>query len=146
MARTRGMSKTAYLERLAEVPLFRSLSKRDLQRLARHSNRVSVGAGEGVIREGETGYEFFVIASGTATVRRKRRKVATLDRGDFFGELALLGNIPRNASVTADTDLELQVLDRREFSAVLREVPEIAVKLLKGLAQRVSEADRKTIH
>lgn len=140
------MKKTAYLERLAKVPLFRSLSRRDLQRIATHATSHHAYKGETLTKEGRPGYEFFVIGEGRATVRRKGRKVASLKKGDFFGELALLDRVPRNASVVADTDMELWVLDGREFGAVLREVPEISVKLLAALAHRLSRADAKSIH
>lgn len=137
----RGLSKDAFLQRLAQVPMFRALSKQDLRRLGRHANLVTVDEGRQLTVEGKTGYEFFVIAEGTAIVRRKNRKVATLGPGDFFGELALLDNIPRTATVVADSSMSLYVLDRRDFSAVLREVPEVAIKLLRGLARRLAEAD-----
>lgn len=140
------MKKSAYLDRLANVPLFRSLSRRDLQRIATRATSHQARKGEALTREGRAGHEFFVIGEGRATVRRKGRKVASLKRGDFFGELALLDRVPRNATVVADTDMEVWVLDGREFGAVLREVPEIAVKLLSGLAHRLSAADAKSIH
>lgn len=142
----RSLTKSAYLDRLSGVPLFRALSKKDLRLVARHAALVDVPEGRELTREGETGYEFFVIAAGTATVKRKKRKVASLKAGDFFGELALLDNVPRNATVVADTDMQLYVLDRREFAAVLREVPEMALKLLRGMAHRLSDADAKTLH
>lgn len=140
------MKKSAYLDRLARVPLFKTLSRRDLQRIASNATAHRAVKGEELTREGRSGYEFFVIGEGRATVRRKGRKVASLKRGDFFGELALLDRVPRNATVTADTDMELWVLDGREFASVLREVPEIAVKILSALAHRLSTADAKTIH
>jgi len=140
------MQKSAYVDRLGRVPLFRSLSKRDLQLIGRSATPHQAVEGDKLTEEGKAGYEFFVIADGKATVRRKGRKVASLKKGDFFGELALLEKVPRNATVVADTDMELWVLDGREFMGVLREVPEIAVKLLSSLAKRLSEADAKSIH
>jgi CRP-like cAMP-binding protein len=137
------MKRSTYVERLARVPLFRVLAKKDLALVARHAEQVRIPAGKEIVREGGTGYEFFVIASGRATVKRKGRKVAALKLGDHFGELALLGAGTRNASVVAETDMDLYVLGRRDFAALLREVPEVAVKLLQGLAQRLSESDSK---
>lgn len=142
---SKRMQKSTYLDRLAKVPLFRSLSKRDLQRIAKNATPHQASKGDVLTREGRPGYEFFVIADGKAVVKRKKRKVAELKRGDFFGELALIERIPRNATVEATTDMELWVLDGREFAAVLREVPEIAVKLLSGLAKRLSQADGTSI-
>ena len=140
------MKKSTYLDRLAKVPLFRSLSRRDLQRIASHATSHRAYKGEELTTEGRPGYEFFVIGEGQATVRRKGRKVGSLKAGDFFGELALLERVPRNATVVASGDMELWVLDGREFGAVLREVPEIAVKILAAVAHRLSAADAKSLH
>ncbi len=73
--------------------------------------------------EGSTGSEFFVIIDGDATVSRRGRKVATLGPGDAFGELALLDKAPRNATVTAQTPMEVVVLGQREFGGLIDEVP-----------------------
>ena len=80
-------------------------------------------------------------------MRRNNKKVATLTAGGSFGELALLTRLPRNATVVADTEMELLVLGQREFSGLLDEVPGMAHKLLSSMAQRLSEADvRSTSH
>lgn len=140
------MSKQDYLEHLADVPLFAACSKKDLKLLARRAENVTVGAGTELVREGRPGHEFFVIADGRATVRRKNRKLASLQKGDFFGELALLDRAPRNATVVADTDMELFVLGQREFAGVIDEVPGLAHKLLAGMARRLREADAQRVH
>lgn len=139
------MKKSTYYDRLAKVPMFRTLAKRDLQRIGKFATLHEAEEGDILAKEGQRGQEFFVIASGKATVKRKNRKVAQLKAGDFFGELALLEKVPRNATVVADTDMELYVVSRQDFAAVLREVPEIAVKLLSGLAKRLSEADASSV-
>jgi len=105
-----------------------------------------VAAGKAIVSEGETGHEFFAIISGTATVTRHGQKIATLGPGDAFGELALLEKAPRNASVIADTDMELVVLGQREFAGIVDEVPGFARKLLAGMAKRLREADLQSVH
>lgn len=135
--------RTKHLEHLAEIPLFSALSKRDLGRIAKASNEVTVSAGHVLVDQGDAGREAFVIVDGTATVKRNGRKVGTLGPGDSIGELALLDHGPRTATVTADTDLTTLVLSAREFAGVLEEVPGLAQKLLGQLASRVRELDRQ---
>ncbi|MEY2478659.1 MAG: hypothetical protein QOG87_3974 [Actinomycetota bacterium] len=133
------------LDHLAQVRLFRACSRKELTTIGRASDEVKVGAGKTIVEEGQTGHEFFLILDGTATVQRNGRKVATLGPGDYFGELALLDRGPRNATVKADTDMEVLVLGQREFSGVLDEVPTIAHKLLSSMATRLREADAKEV-
>src|SRR4029077_11639310 len=131
----------AFLGHLSEVPLFSALSRQELALVARRAEDVQVDAGRVLVSEGATGAEFFVILSGTAKVSRRGRKVATLGPGAAFGELALLDKAPRNATVTAETPMELFVLAQREFGGILDEVPGVARKLLTGMARRLREAD-----
>lgn len=133
--------KDQYLEHLGKVPLFSACSKKELQTIARASDDVEVPAGKVLVEEGKPGHEFFLIEDGTAEVRRNNRKVATLARGQFFGELSLLDRGPRSATVIANTDMTLVVLGQREFLGVIDEVPAMAHKLLAALAGRLREAD-----
>jgi len=126
---------------LAAVPLFLACSKRDLQIVVRHTELVEVPAGTEVITEGAKGDAFFFILAGEAVVRRRGRKVATLGPGRFFGELALLDPGPRDATVVAQSPLTLGVLGARVFRAILRDVPSMSERLLRGMAQRLREAD-----
>ena len=136
-------SRTKHLEHLAEIPLFSALSKRDLARIAKASNEITVEAGHVLVDQGDAGREAFVIVEGTASVKRNGRKVATLQPGDSIGELALLDHGPRTATVTAETELTALVLTAREFSGVLEEVPGLAQKMLGQLAARVRDLDRQ---
>ena len=102
-------------------------------------------AGKTLVAEGETGHEFFVILSGTARVSRRGRKIATLGPGSSFGELALLEKAPRNATIVAETDMELVVLGQREFAGIVDEVPGFARKMLAGMAKRLREADARSV-
>lgn len=135
--------KDTYLENLASVPLFSALSKKELQRLARASDEVTVKPGHELVRQGEIGREMFILVNGEATAKRNGRKVATLGPGAAFGELSLLDRGPRTATVTADTECTLLVMGAREFSGVLDDVPGISHKLLGSLASRIRDLDAK---
>ena len=135
--------KDAYLDHLASVPLFSALSRKELQRLARASDEVTVEAGHELTREGDVGREMFVLVSGSATARRNGRKVASIGPGAAFGELSLLDRGPRTATVTTDSESTLLVMASREFSGVLEDIPGIAHKLLAALAGRIRELDAK---
>ena len=134
------------LKYLSTVPLFSGCSKKDLELISKHSEHVQVSAGKALTTEGKVEYEFFMILDGKAKVVKKGKKVNTLGPGDFFGELALLDRAPRNATVTADTDLDVILLGQREFSALLDMVPTLAHKMLTGLARRIHEVDSKSLN
>jgi len=138
-------TRDIYLDHLAQVPLFSTCSRKDLQKLGKASDEIEVKAGKVLVEEGRPGHEFFLIEDGTAEVRRKNRKVATLGRGQFFGELSLLDRGPRSATVIANTDMTLVVLGQREFLGVIDEVPAMAHKLLAALAGRLREADSAAV-
>ena len=139
------MARDVFIEHLADVPLFSACSRKDLQLVARRAEDVKVDAGKQLVTEGDTGTEFFVIIDGNATVSHHGRKVADLGPGNFFGELALLERAPRNATITAETPMELVVLGQREFAGLIDDVPEFAHKLLAGLARRLREADKQSV-
>jgi CRP/FNR family transcriptional regulator, cyclic AMP receptor protein len=133
--------KSAYLEHLARVPLFSDCSKSELERLARRTTDITIQPGQAILKEGRTGFEFFVIVGGTAEVTRRGKRIAELGPGDFFGELALLDNAPRDATVTALTPMEVIVLTRAEFNAALAEAPRMTRKLMTGMARRLRQLD-----
>jgi CRP/FNR family transcriptional regulator, cyclic AMP receptor protein len=134
-----------FVDHLKQATLFRTCSRKDLQKVARRSEDRRVAAGTTIVSEGESGNEFFVILDGTASVSRQGQKVATLGPGGTFGELALLVDAPRNATVAADTDMQLVVVGQREFTALLDELPGFARKMLAGTAHRLREADRQAV-
>lgn len=139
------MSRRTYLKHLKKVPMFEAFSMKELELLGRLAEDVRVTAGKELIQEGSTGREFFVISSGKAKVSRNGRKIAELGSGKFFGELALLENAPRNATVTAETDMQVYVLGQREFLGLLNRVPALSMKMLKGMAARLREEDSKSV-
>ncbi|HZU73924.1 MAG TPA: cyclic nucleotide-binding domain-containing protein [Acidimicrobiales bacterium] len=131
------------INHLGQMWLFSTCSRRDLQRIARVCDEIEVPAGKVIMEEGAPGKEFFLILDGTAVVRRKNRKVATVGPGQYVGELALLTRMPRDSTVLADSDMRLLVLGQREFSAVLDDVPGLSHKLLEAMATRLRDADTK---
>ncbi|HEY5247586.1 MAG TPA: cyclic nucleotide-binding domain-containing protein [Dermatophilaceae bacterium] len=134
-------NRREYLEQLASVPLLRSCSKRELERVARVADEVHLEAGRTVVEEGHPGNECYVIISGSATVSREGTVIAEIGPGDHFGELAVLDGGPRTASVLATTDLDLLVIGRREFTALLEDVPGLTHKVLVNLAHWVRQLD-----
>ena len=139
------MARDSKLDHLGQVRLFSACNKKELGLIGKASDEVSVPAGKEIVTQGSTGHEFFLILSGEAAVKRSGRKVNTLSAGDYFGELALLSKGERNASVVAETDMDLLVLGQREFSGVLDEVPGRAHKLLVSMANRLREMDAKAV-
>ena len=136
-------SKKASLDHLRKVSLFSSCSTKDLEKIHKAGDEVPVKAGYVMVDQGQTGREAFIILSGTATVRRNGKKVATLGAGSVVGELSLLDHGPRTATVQCDTDCELLVITQRHFLAVIDSVPALSHKLLASLAGRIREFDRQ---
>ena len=132
-----------FVEHLTAVPLFCALGKKDLQLVAKKAEPVHVATGTAVVTEGAAGADFFVILDGKARVDRHGQKVAELGPGGFFGDLALLDRAPRNATVIAETDMELAKLGQHAFDELLEQVPGFAKKLLAGLARRLRQEDAK---
>jgi CRP/FNR family transcriptional regulator, cyclic AMP receptor protein len=135
----------ALVDHLRQVALFSTCSRKDLQKVAHRSEDKRVAAGTTIVSEGDNGDEFFVILDGTAAVSRQGRKIATLGPGSGFGEIALLEDAPRNATVVADTDIDLVVLGQSDFEGLLDAVPGFARKMLAGTAHRLREADARAI-
>jgi CRP-like cAMP-binding protein len=123
---------------LKRIPLFEHCSKKDLQRIAQIADELDLRAGKVLITEGERGREFFVLVAGEVEVRRKGRKLNTLGPGNFFGEMALLSKIPRTATVTALTPLDVLVITDRAFVDLLEKMPDLWLKVARALAERVT--------
>lgn len=122
---------------LESIELFGELTKKELKAVARLMTAVTVKPGRDLMVEGTSGREFLIIIAGEATVRRSGRVVARVGAGDFLGELAVIAGVPRTATVTADTEMQISVLNRREFSALLDEQPKLARKILVGAVKRL---------
>ena len=135
----RMFSQDAKVQALKGVPLFEGLSRKELVQLERVCEDVEVEPGKVLCQEGQIGHEFFVILDGKVQVTRKGGRVATLSNGDFVGEIALVTELPRTATVTAETPVRFFVLTRREFDAVLDQNPKVERKVLRALARRLAE-------
>ena len=128
-------------ELLEKVSMFSACNKKELGRLAAVAQERRVDSGAVLTKEGEPGDEFFVVAEGMAKASIKGRKVGSIPAGSFFGELSLLDQGPRTATVTADLPTRLVVITAKDFGKVIDEIPSIALKIMKGLATRIRKAD-----
>lgn len=131
------LRKTTKVDLIGRVPLFAECSKAELGHVAAVADELSLGGGTVLMREGERGREFVILVEGRARVERGGAHVATLGAGDFAGEIALVANVPRTATVVAETPLRVLVLSDRSFQTVIRETPSIAVKVLAVLGERL---------
>ena len=134
-------NRDAKLDLLARVPLFAKLRSGDLERLGQLAEEVDAPAGRVLIRQGQRGEEFFVIADGTVRVERDGQLVATRGAGAFVGEIALIDEGVRTATVTCETACRLIVLGHREFHELMDEQPDIERAVLRALAERVRKLE-----
>jgi putative iron-dependent peroxidase len=122
---------------LSGVPLFQGLDASQIERLAELADEVEAPDGAVLMRQGEAGHEFFVVASGHVLVERDGQRLARLGPGDFFGEIALIDGRPRTASATADGDTWLLVLDHGEFDTMIEDFPGLGRQVARALAERI---------
>ncbi len=132
-------TKQEKLDLLGAIPLFSDLSKKDLERILNAVKETFHNEGESVVTEGRGGVGFHLITEGKVRVVRGERTVAHLGPGEFFGEMALVDDGPRSASVIADTDLATMVISKWEFRPLVKAHPELAWKLIEYLVARVRE-------
>ena len=132
------MARDEYLQHLAAVPLFSKCSNAQLKEIGRVADELTVKAGTVLTRQGDVGRELFVIVNGTASVTRDGQPIATIGKGGFVGELAVIAHVPRNATVTAETDLDVLVLMPNGLSQLLDDVPGLAKHLLYETVARLA--------
>jgi CRP-like cAMP-binding protein len=132
------LRKDAKLELLSNVPLFSECSKKELREIALIADELDLPSGTVLIREGERGREFFVLVDGSLSVSKKGRRVNTLDGGTWVGEMALLSDSPRNATVTATSPVHVLVITDRSFQALVKRSPSIALKVLASVSERLA--------
>jgi len=125
---------------LRHVPLFKDCSGRDISRIAARATEHVVRAGEVLTREGAPGHQFFIVAEGQARVSLRGRKLRDVGPRGYFGEMALLDQGPRAATVVAQTDMRLYVLEAHEFTSLLRSTPAMAIRMLGTMSGRLREA------
>jgi CRP/FNR family transcriptional regulator len=131
------------VESLKRVPIFAGVRDKELGRLGKAMRESRFNEGEAITTEGRSGVGFFLIEDGNATVSLRGEIVRTLGPGDHFGEIALIDEGPRSASVTATTDLRCRGLASWEFKAFVQEHPEVAWPLLQTLASRLRDAEER---
>ena len=132
-----ALRRDAKVELLKRVPLFADCSKTELRALAKSTDEIDLREGTVMTREGRPGREFFVLIEGTARVTRDGREVAELKGGDWFGEIALITNRPRTATVTATSAVDVLVLTDRRFRTAVETMPTIALKVLSSVGERL---------
>jgi CRP/FNR family transcriptional regulator, cyclic AMP receptor protein len=133
----------APVDLLQRVPLFADFERGELERLSRSFKERTFDAGSTVVGEGKTGAGFFVIEDGEATVSRGGDERAKLGPGDYFGEIALIDEGARSATITADSDLRCYGLTSWEFRPLVESNASIAWKLLETMAKRLRAAQQR---
>jgi CRP-like cAMP-binding protein len=132
------LGKDAKVELLKKVPLFSKLNKQGLQQVAQIADELDLPAGKEMATEGDRGREFFVLLNGEAEVTKQGSRINTMRKGDFFGEIALVTKMPRTATVTATSDVDVLVITERDFDSLLKKTPEIGRSIAEALAERVA--------
>jgi len=137
-----ALRSNAKIELLKSVPLFAGCSKSELRELAKTADELDLRQGTVLTREGRPGREFFVLIDGTAEVTRKGKTIADLGPGDWLGEIALITDSPRTATVTATSPVDVLVITDRRFRSVVETMPSIALKVLACVGERLSSDAR----
>ena len=132
------MARDGKVDLMRRVPLFAKLRGKALQEVASIADEIDLPKGKELARQGDRGREFFVVLDGEAEVRKDGRRVNTLGKGDFFGEIALVTKMPRTATVTATSDVDVLVITERAFDTLLKKQPEISRAIAEALAERVA--------
>jgi CRP-like cAMP-binding protein len=131
------LRKNAKVELIKRVPLFAECSRKDLNEIAGIADEIDLREGKELTTEGRPGREFFVLIEGEADVKKRSRRVNTLGPGDFFGEIALVTQRPRTATVVATAPVRALVITDRGFRSLLEHQPAIQGKVMSALAARL---------
>ena len=142
LPRDTGRAGDEWVDVLADVPLFRNLSRRHVKRVASLARLRRYGPGTSIVRAGDAGSAFFVVLDGTARVVTPKGRARRLGSGDFFGEMALLDESPRSADVVADGEVLTMTISRSAFGKLLRSEPALSHELLRTLAARLRAVEK----
>ena len=134
------------LELLQTIPLFRGLSRRQIERLGQLTDEIDLPGGRVLMRQGDRGEELFIIVEGSVRVERDGREIALRSAGDILGEIALVDHGPRTATVTTDGPARLLVVGHRAFDSLMEEFPDLQLKVLRTLAERVRSSEPDAAH
>ena len=132
------LHKDAKVELISRVPLFARCSKKELRVIANVADQIEWPEGKTLIKEGRLGDEFFILIEGTVAVSRDGRKLRDLAAGEWAGEIALISNVPRTATVVTTSPVRALVLTGGGFSQLIGDNPSIAAKVLAVLGERVA--------
>jgi CRP/FNR family cyclic AMP-dependent transcriptional regulator len=133
------LGQNTKIDLIKGVPLFSSASKQELAEIASLADEIDLPEGKMLIEEGDPRpREFFVLIDGTAEVERGGKKVASIGPGDFFGEMALISKVPRNATITTTSPVRALVITDRAFRQLLDHSPQIQIGVLSALAERIA--------
>lgn len=140
------MASDPKLDLLRKVPLFAELSRRELQQVAQLADEIDLPADRVLMRQGDRGDSLFVLLEGGARVERNGQVVAERGPGEFFGEIALVVEGPRTATVTLTRPSRLLVIGHREFHSLMDQFPSIRLCVLETLARRVRILEADAAH
>jgi CRP/FNR family transcriptional regulator, cyclic AMP receptor protein len=132
------LGKDAKTDLLKGVPLFSKLDKKGLHAVALIADELDLPAGKVLATEGDRGREFFVLLKGEAEVTKGGQSIATMKEGDFFGEIALVTKMPRTATVTATSNVDVLVITERAFDNLVKNTPEIGRGVAEALMERLA--------
>jgi CRP/FNR family cyclic AMP-dependent transcriptional regulator len=133
------LSRQSKADLLRNVPLFSRCTRKELAAIALVADELDVSAGKDLTVEGRPGREFFILLSGEAVVRRNGRKLRVLGPGEMIGEIALLNDTPRTATVTVTAPSRILVLTARDFRTLVKDLPDLALKVLATVSERVKD-------
>jgi len=146
MSRRNQKVPKEYLDRLRGVSLFAACDEKELTQVATLGTEVRVPAGEFLMKQGDSSMDAYLVMDGRATCSKDGVELTQFGPGDFFGEMALIGDRPRSATVVAGEDLSVRAFHASEFRQLLSDVPGIAVKVLWVTAERLIAAEESASH
>jgi CRP/FNR family transcriptional regulator, cyclic AMP receptor protein len=132
------LGRDAKTDLIKSVPLFTHCSRGELTEIAGIADEIDLAEGKELMTQGDRGREFFVLLEGTADVTQDGERINELGPGDFFGEIALVSQAPRTATVTTTSPVRTLVITDRSFRALIEHQPEIKEKVLEALADRLA--------
>ena len=138
--------KDEKLELLKSIPLFAGFGRHELERLGMLTDQVDLPAGRVLMRQDEAGQEAFIIVRGRAEITRDGRVISERGNGDILGEIALVDEGPRTATVTLTEPSQLLVVGHRDFHTLMDEMPAVRTQVLESLARRVRNLEPDAAH
>ena len=138
--------KDPKLEALHSIPIFGACGPGDLQRISQLVDEVDIPDGRVIMRQGDPGREMFIVASGTARAERDGRHIADFGPGGVFGEMSIIAEGPRTATVTAIEPMRAFVVGHREFHSLMDTYPDFKMRVLEGLATKIRRLEENAVH